>query len=554
MSLAVQRSFDDLGTPLFEVTFCVVDLETTGGSPRDCAITEIGAIKLQGGRCLGRFQTLVNPGSPIPPAITVLTGISEQMVLPAPRIDSVLPAFLEFCGDAVVVGHNVRFDVGFLDAALRSTGRPPMANRTLDTAALARRLVRDEVPDCRLGTLASRLRLDHQPSHRALDDALATGDLLHLLLERAGRLAVTGLDDLLALPTIRGHEQVAKLRLTEHLPRSPGVYAFRSPRGEVLYVGKATDLRSRVRSYFSGDSRRKVGRLLRETARIDHEVTPTTLHAAVRELRLIQELEPRYNQQGKRRKAPVFLTLTRHEAFPRFSVVRRPRPQVPALGPLPSASAARRIAEAIETVVPLRRCRDRPGAHKRSGPCTPAQLGVATCPCAGDLDPVEYARVVARAEAAFTSDPLAVLEPLSRRMAELAAAQRFEEAADVRDRGAALAAAVHRQRRLDAWRRAGRVVLEIDGVQITLAEGLLQDDPSPVGQSRLPGLVAEPGALPPAGHEARRADEILCVARWCDQQVHRVRLVFAEHGLASPLPRLPELSPRRSGPASMRDR
>src|SRR5690349_10253430 len=119
-----QASLDDLGTPLSEVTFVVLDLETTGGSPNDCAITEVGAVKLRGGECLGRFETLVNPGVPIPPLITVLTGITEAMVLPAPRIAEVLPPLLEFVGEAVIVGHNIRFDISFLDAALVEHDRP----------------------------------------------------------------------------------------------------------------------------------------------------------------------------------------------------------------------------------------------------------------------------------------------------------------------------------------------------------------------------------------------------------------------------------------------
>jgi DNA polymerase-3 subunit epsilon len=188
----LQLSLDDLGTPLSQVTFCVIDLETTGGSAASCGITEIGAVKLRGGECLGTFQTLVNPGCAIPPAITVLTGITHSMVMPAPRIEAVLPSLLEFIGDAVIVGHNIRFDLSFVQAALERDQRPKLTNRAVDTVALARRLVRNEVPNCKLGTLAEHLRLNHKPSHRALDDALATGDLLHLLIERAGGLGVTG--------------------------------------------------------------------------------------------------------------------------------------------------------------------------------------------------------------------------------------------------------------------------------------------------------------------------------------------------------------------------
>src|SRR5215203_4733616 len=96
VQLVGQRSFDDLGTPLREATFCVLDLETTGGNRNDDTITEIGVVKVRGGECIGRFHTLVNPGRAIPPQITVLTGITAAMVGPAPRVEEVLPSFVEF--------------------------------------------------------------------------------------------------------------------------------------------------------------------------------------------------------------------------------------------------------------------------------------------------------------------------------------------------------------------------------------------------------------------------------------------------------------------------
>ncbi|MGH9120313.1 MAG: DEDD exonuclease domain-containing protein [Acidimicrobiales bacterium] len=355
-SLVHQRSFDDLGAALHTVTFCVVDLETTGGSPDTCQITEVGALKLRGGECLGTFQTLVNPGVPIPPSITYLTGITETMVLPAPSIDVVLPAFLEFARGAVLVGHNLRFDVAFLDAALGAAGYPRLGHRTVDTCRLARRLVRDEVPNCRLGTLADHLRLPHRPTHRAFDDAAATADLFHLLLERAAGLGVLGLDDLVGLPKMGAHPQAGKLKLTARLPRAPGVYVFRDASRRALYVGKAANLRARVRSYFSTDDRRKIGPLLRETASLDHIVCHHGLEAAVVERRLIRRLAPRYNRQG-RRPAATFLKLTLGEPFPRLSVARTvSRDGALYLGPLPNQRMARLAAEAIESVIPIRRC------------------------------------------------------------------------------------------------------------------------------------------------------------------------------------------------------
>ena len=299
--LPQQRSFDELGTPLHDVVFCVIDLETTGGNRNEDQITEVGAVKVQGGQCLGTFQTLVNPGRAIPPQITVLTGLSDVLVSAAPRIGAVLPSLIEFVGDAVIVGHNVGFDMGFLRAACERHGRPPLGrHRGRHRGVGAGVSLRDEVPNCKLGTLASRLRLDHQPSHRALDDALATADLLHLLIERASGLGVLGLDDLVALAKLAGHPQAAKLKMTADLPRTPGVYMFRGQRDDVLYVGKATNLRQRVRSYFGSEDRRKVGPMLRETQSVTHLDLPDALTAEVIESRLIARLLPRYNRAGTR--------------------------------------------------------------------------------------------------------------------------------------------------------------------------------------------------------------------------------------------------------------
>ncbi len=561
MPLLAQRTFDDLGTPLHEVTFCVVDVETTGGSAADGGLTEIGAVKLRGGECLGTFQTLVNPGMVIPPQITMLTGITTAMVMPAPRIEQVLPTLLEFLGDAVVVGHNVRYDLGYLNAALERTDRPRLVNRWVDTCALARRLVREEVPNCRLGTLADRLRLPHRPTHRALDDALATGDLLHVLLERAAGFGVLGLDDLLALPTLAGHPQVAKLRLTDHLPRSPGVYLFRDGGGRVLYVGKATNLRTRVRSYFSGDERRKVGQLLREVQHVDHVACAGPLEAAVLEVRLIHRLQPRFNRHAKTWQSYAYLKLTA-ERFPRLSVVRTVRADGGSyLGPLPSSRAARRVAEAIHSVLPIRRCSGPPG--RRTAPCAPAQIGVALCPCDGSVSEAAYAVVVDRLRHCLSRDATALLAPLERRMDALAEAERFEEAADVRDRAAALTWALRRQRRFDTLRRAGRTVVEVPGrggaeldggrlVRAWAADGQarLLEAADADGDGPTDPALGDPAladhALPPGRH---LADELACVAAWLDQEAARVRLVHSDGGLSSPFPTLPSFEPRRAGPA-----
>jgi DNA polymerase-3 subunit epsilon len=539
-----QASLDDLGTPLSEVTFVVLDLETTGGSPNDCAITEVGAVKLRGGECLGRFETLVNPGVPIPPLITVLTGITEAMVLPAPRIAEVLPPLLEFVGEAVIVGHNIRFDISFLDAALVAHHRPRLTNRVVDTLGIARRLVRDDVPNLRLSTLARHLRVPTEPNHRAYADAQATAEVLHALLERAAAFGVLGLDDLLALPTMRAHPSAAKLALTTRLPRAPGVYLFRDRDGRVLYVGKATNLRARVRSYFSSDDRRKVPQLLRETASIDHLVCRGPFEAAVREIRLIQALQPRFNRQAKVWRKYAYLKLT-NERFPRLTVTRTAKADGGTyLGPLPSSGVAHLVREAIESAVPLRRCPRRLPRRfvpDDGSPCVPAQLGVATCPCRGQIDDAGYTELTASVRRGLGEEPRLLLEPLEQRMHRLAGAERFEEAALTRDRLATLSRAIARQRLVDQLRAARSLVVHGAEGRLEVHAGRLAIDDGPGANREL--AAPTPVDLPPARDEI---DELLVTARHLGRSAASLTLEQAAGTYASTLPVIPTYEVTRS--------
>jgi DNA polymerase-3 subunit epsilon len=515
--VGVQRSFDDLGTPLAHATFCVLDLETTGGDREHDAITEIGVVKVRGGECLGTFQTLVNPGKAIPPRIAVLTGLTDAVVAPAPRVEAVLPSLLEFLGDGVVVGHNVGFDLAFLRAALQREGYPPIPPPRIDTAALARRLVRDEVPDCRLSTLASRLRLDHRPTHRALDDALATTDLLHLLIERAAGLGVLGLDDLVTLGSLAGHPQAAKLKLTSNLPRSPGVYLFCGHRDEVLYVGKAGNLRQRVRSYFGREDRRRIGPMLREAQSVRHHCLPDVLSAEVVEARLIARLHPRYNRVGTRADRYCYVRLDTESPWPRLSIVRDPAATGVHLGPLPSRPMATLVVDALQAALPLRRCSVRLGRHHQptldATPCLAAQLGVAACPCAGLAEPRPYDDAVSTASDAMTGSPSVVVETLTARMDTLAAAQRFEEAATVRDRISALEGAVKRTLMMN--RLLGRGRFEVTDGDVTWIVDRARLVDVRVAGSTAGALPAPPPDPPPPGRPVPRllADEALVLAR-----------------------------------------
>ena len=534
-----QQTFDDMGAPLHEVPFCVLDLETTGATAASCEITEIGAVKYVGGELVGTFQTLVNPGVPIPPMITVLTGITHFMLVEAPRIDEALPTFLEFIGDAVIVGHNVRFDISFLNAAAIRLGYGKLPNRSADTYALARRLVRQEVRNLKLSSLAAHFRSPVTPNHRALEDAKATAHVFWELLARAGSLGVSHLEDLIRLPTARGKPHYRKIELTDSLPRGPGVYFFRDRDETVIYVGKAKNLRSRVRSYFYGDDRRSVEQMLRDLTSIDHIACATELEAEIAELRLIHAHRPRYNRRSRPPKSPHWIKLT-NERFPRLSLVRRYRNDDGCLylGPYRSRRHAELVMHAIWDAVPIRRCLTRGGT--RSAACNYAQLGVAVCPCDGSVTEEAYAAVVAQLEHGITTDPETLLAPLTERMVNHARNERFEDAATLRDRHRALGTSLERRRAWQAIQGAGMLWAEDEnGDSVLIDNGRLASAwraPGSPPLMRIAGHDVASDAVPPS---VSVAEEAHLLWRWLERP--GVRIVDASHPLALPAIAVPHL-------------
>ncbi|HVL32492.1 MAG TPA: DEDD exonuclease domain-containing protein [Actinomycetota bacterium] len=510
MSLAVQRSFEDLGTALIDQAFVVFDFETTGASAAVCRITEIGAVKVRGGEVIGEMQSLVNPLVPIPPGISYLTGITNEMVASAPPIESLLPALIEFIGDAVLVAHNASFDVGFLRATCRRLGYGEPRNPVVCTVRLARRLVRDEVPNLQLSTLAHAMRAHTKPTHRALDDARATTDVFHAFLELAARWGISHTDDLLWFQSTKGHPSYKKVRLVEHLPRARGVYLFRGDDGRVLYVGKATDLRARVRSYF-GDGRRHMGDLLRELARVDHISCTTDLDASVLEARLIRAHAPRFNRAQRGTRAQWFLRLT-DERFPRIASTKNGGPGT--IGPFPSAASAR-VREALEEATDVRTCTMRITKTTSRAPCVRGQIDRCPAPCA-DPNVAGYENVTDELRRVLRGDATGALDTLHQRIERLAAHDLFEQAAATRDRLGALVDAVRTARAVGALRRAGRARLSIGEDTIALEDG----------------FIASVNGAPPAAASDGHADEPRLIAAWLARNIRRVRIQSCEGELA----------------------
>lgn len=431
----VQTSLSDLGTPLVDVTFVVVDLETTGGRPEAEGITEIGAVKVRGGEILKEFATLVDPGHEIPVQIQRLTGITTSMVYDAPRIAGVLPAFLEFLGsDSVLVAHNAGFDVGFLKAACAGHAIDWPALDVVDTVKLARALVpRDEVRNHRLGTLAAHFGAHTTPNHRALADARATVDVLHALLARAGSLGVTSREDLLVFGAKVPAARRRRATMADGLPEAPGVYVFKDEQGVPLYVGTSGNIKRRVKSYFTASEKRRGMGLMVDLA---HTVTPipcaTALEAHVREIRLIAEFRPRFNRRSARPEKAAWLKVT-DERFPRLSVVRsRHDDEALYVGPFRSKTAAGAARDAIHDVRRIRQC-TQPISSKGAPPCVLAEIDRCDAPCLGELTPEAYAPIVTALRQELESGTSTLVSDLEGRLARLATDERFEEARATRD-------------------------------------------------------------------------------------------------------------------------
>jgi DNA polymerase-3 subunit epsilon len=385
----------------------------------------------------------VSLGRPLPPFIRALTGITDEMLLGAPALSAAVPAFLEFAHGAVLVAHNAPYDVSFLKGACARLQVPWPDPMILDTARLARHvLTRDEVTNCKLGTLARHFHAEVTPNHRALSDARATVDVLHGLMERVGNLGVHSLTELQGYSSRVPEARRRKRGLADGLPEGPGVYVFEDDRGTALYVGTSRSIRRRVRSYFTAaEQRRRMTEMVGLAAKVVAVPCATALEAQVRELRTIAARAPRYNRRSKRPQNAVWLKLT-VERFPRISVVSTVRGDRESgaryIGPFTSRRTAEAAAEALAEAVPLRTCTQALSSRPKASACVLADLGRCPAPCVGQVTPQEYAQIVQRAQRALDSDPIEVVEALTNRMRVLADQERFEEAGAWRDRLTAL--------------------------------------------------------------------------------------------------------------------
>jgi DNA polymerase III epsilon subunit family exonuclease len=433
-----------LEQPLEDADWVVFDLETTGLSPSSSRICEIGAQRVRRLVPADTFTTFVDPDVPLPAAVQALTGIAPAQLRSAPAAGLAVRRFLAFAGDGIFVAHNARFDMSFLNREVeRLTGRRAAAP-VVDTVWLARRLLAGRIRKVGLASLAQFFGTSIEPCHRALPDASATAEVLVRLLGLAQERGARTVADVVELAAPRARALHGKRSLVAEAPRRPGVYLFRDRFEQVLYVGRARDLKARLRSYFAGERQRPaVEAALGALERVEWREQGSELEAALEELRLLRELRPPANARGKGGRE---IWLRRREA--RWSVVAEPTEH----GPLSGKTTARRAARAL---------------------------------------------------AGHASDDLeAALPPLYERLRRLAYEQRFEDAARMHDRIAAVEAVVERLRELHA-RRALRACLLVPARRPGFMLAVLVCS----------GQIAATRTVPCGGGASVEVDAALAVAR-----------------------------------------
>lgn len=545
---------------LAEAPFVVVDTETTGARAGEDRLIEIGAVRVVGGEITDTFQQLIDPGQHVPKRITWLTGISTAMVYGQPSAAEVLPRFVDFLGDAVLVAHNLPFDARFLDLALDEAGLPPLQNPALDTLRLARRLL-PSLPSKGLSGLTAHFGIQVHGRHRALGDATATAELLTILLDRLRvEFGATTVADVLAFQRKRYHEtrreptHLRKIRETilPGLPDRPGVYFMRDGQNRVIYVGKAKSLRSRVRSYFSGVENHppKTKKLIRDVRDVTWRETGTELAALLEESRLIKTLLPVHNRALRRYRDYPFLRLDTSHRFPTISWTPRiAHDGAEYYGPIGRRGQAEELVELIGRLFRLRECDD--PIFQLGRPCLYHQMGRCGAPCAGLVSPAQYDAEVDRVRAFLTGQDAEALATVEEAMREAAASLEFETAGWYRDQLRRLERTMGRQRQVaSAVHEHDAVLVEplatgYDGHAPGAAQLFLirygrlaarLDLPAPGLDgahdadtlARLGGALAEtfdPAAVAPESHLRPDVDEMRILAAWMRLHPEGVRQV-----------------------------
>jgi DNA polymerase-3 subunit epsilon len=451
--------------------FVVVDLETTGGSALFDRVLEVAAIRMQNGVVQDRFECLVEPGMPIPPFVTRITGINAGLVRGKPAFDSLLPDLRTLLDGAVLVAHNVAFDGNFLASAFRRVGTP-WDGEKLCTLRMARRLI-PGLHSYRLDSLCAFLGFTFVQRHRAGPDAEATLHLLRHLLEAALANGIHTLGGLVRLQQQPVSRKRRKGRVDEaqvaSLPTTPGVYLLKDRHGQVVYVGKSVNVRQRVRTHLRpsgtarGPAQPRLRRRLANIADVEAIETKSELEALLLESKLVKRYLPEANSLLRDYHDYPFIKIDLTDPYPRLEATReRPAEGDPAtyLGPFRRASLVSSAVVFLNEQVGLRQC----GGRLKPGQPACALLEMKKClgPCVGAVAPEDYAGAVADVLGVLRGESTSVLDRAAEHRDKLGEELRFEEAAEFRDRIRQVEQIVGVQQRISGFAERNLVLVSAD--------------------------------------------------------------------------------------------
>ena len=437
---------------VYDATYVVCDVETTGLSPHYNRITEISLVKIQDGEITDKFSTLVNPKQHIPREITYLTGITNEDVIDKPVFDDVAPKIIKFFEDinfenTVFVGHNVSFDYKFVSESFNRLDEPvKFTVKTLCTCKLARRLLR-QLKSKSLGNVSEYLGIKMDRKHRAFDDTLATAKiLLHFLEVLQEEYEIEMLDEVLTFQNKKIYTDEKKspalkrvnIKLKD-IPTNPGVYFFKSTSGEILYIGKAKNLRERLSTYFRHNSELtyKIRRLLASIRKLEYRITDSELSALILESKLIKKHKPRFNTAIKRFRFHPFLKMDVQNDFPKIEKVYEiENDGAYYYGPFSSRRTVNQLLREIKDKFKIRKCESKKlKASITNSNCMYFDIGQCDAPCNLTISKDEYRKEIIKAHEYITETNNNSSRTIYKKlMDKLAEKMEYEKAASLRDR------------------------------------------------------------------------------------------------------------------------
>ncbi len=457
--------------------FVALDVETTGLQASRHKVIEVALLRFRNGVLAQRYESLLNPGRAIPAFITKLTTIRNEDVLDAPVFADIAQDVLDFISEDVLIGHNIGFDIGFLNAELDRVGKPKLVNERIDTMGLATRLL-NEIRKPSLDKVASAVGLNPRGVHRAGGDARLTAEVAMRLMEEAARQGIGSVDRLKSVayvPQPRVRESIGRARavldrsLATNLPKKPGVYIMRDAHGEIVYVGKAKNLRSRVSSYYSQPigMTRKMDGLIENVTRIDHVVVGCELDALILESQFIRRYHPRYNTALKRSEFYPYIKVDVTNPWPRVRLVRSKKDDgARYFGPYTSATSARKTVDVINSALPLRTCtRSFANARSYGKPCIALDLKQCLGPCTGKVDRGEYLQHVYTVLNLLDGADDGMYQQLHQQLEDAAAKLDFERADRIRKSILNLTAVLGEQKRTRDAESLHNLLLVLPGLE-----------------------------------------------------------------------------------------